>query len=716
MSFIETKSLLAKLMATENLTVEHRNVQTASFDVRNRILTLPLFANLSPFLADLLVGHEVGHALETPEELLIKSRDLKIAKSVMNVIEDARIERKMKNRYPGLRTSFVKGYRELLDRDFFGVAGLDLNDLNFIDRVNMFYKAGAGACIDFVNETEKSLLKEINETETPDDVIVVSLKVMEYLKQEKEEKKKYLTEENNPEINYDDQKENDEDDDESGHEDDDGDESDDKNDDESGDGDEDGNSEKDDEFGEDSEKNDDSGGTFGDPTDEDIKSHTDEEFRKNENQLFEKSDQSYYYGNIPDVDIKELIIDHKIIWTRFKEWHGTELYSSVKYSSPKDISDLENYQKIKLDANKVVSYLAKEFELRKNADQMKRSSVAKTGMLNMTKVYSYKFSDDIFKRMTIIPDGKSHGLVMFLDWSGSMSMYLNDTIKQLINLSLFCKKVNIPFEVYAFTTEYDKEYRVPPVEGNVAIQYKFNLLNILSNRMSANDFTYACSKLLSFKDRFYSPKWFALGSTPLNECIIAAMKIIPEFQKRNKLQVVNTVFLTDGEGHDVDTIYKKELQYGKPKLVPGYGDGTRYNSKFILRDPVTKHQIQINGRGQHCTNAYLKLLKARTNCNIVGFYILSSRSFNTVVTGYFSSAANFDKLKASFRKDKNLVVTSSGYDEYYLIRAESMNTEEPEFTIKENATTRGLVSAFNKYATNRLTNRIILNRFIGMIA
>jgi hypothetical protein len=192
-----------------------------------------------------------------------------------------------------------------------------------------------------------------------------------------------------------------------------------------------------------------------------------------------------------------------------------------------------------------------------------------------------------------------------------------------------------------------------------------------------------------------------------------------EFQKRNKLQVVNTVFLTDGDGNTLDGIYMKETDYGKPVLVPGYGDsstGSRYNNKLILRDPVTKHQIQTDGNAKQFTNACLKLLKARTNCNIVGFYILNSRTFNSIGREYFSKVADFDKIKDKFRKDKNIVVTSSGYDEYYLIRAENMNTEEPEFVTKQNPTTRGLVSAFNKYATNRLTNRIILNRFIGMIA
>ena len=59
------KTNLAKLLATENLVVEHANVETASFDVVNRVLTLPVW-EASENVYDMLVGHEVGHALYTP--------------------------------------------------------------------------------------------------------------------------------------------------------------------------------------------------------------------------------------------------------------------------------------------------------------------------------------------------------------------------------------------------------------------------------------------------------------------------------------------------------------------------------------------------------------------------------------------------------------------------------------------------------------------------
>ena len=64
----EVKGTLAKLLATENLTVEHRKVTTACFDVDKRVLILPIWKSASNTVYDLLVGHEVGHALYTPND------------------------------------------------------------------------------------------------------------------------------------------------------------------------------------------------------------------------------------------------------------------------------------------------------------------------------------------------------------------------------------------------------------------------------------------------------------------------------------------------------------------------------------------------------------------------------------------------------------------------------------------------------------------------
>jgi hypothetical protein len=211
-----------------------------------------------------------------------------------------------------------------------------------------------------------------------------------------------------------------------------------------------------------------------------------------------------------------------------------------------------------------------------------------------------------------------------------------------------------------------------------------------------------------------------LGGTPLNEAIIAAMEIVPAFQKQYKLQIVNTVFLTDGEGHTCKSIYKTNTEGKTLQSRDDYDWYSRSNNNgIIFRDPVTRQQETVesiyNNSGH--MSAYLNLLKSRSNCNVLGFYVISGREFNRKMYHIFPRTSNFDTLKTNFRKNKYAVVTSAGFDEYYILRSEALDTEEDnEFVVKENATTRGLVSAFKKYAGGRVANRVVLNRFIGLIS
>ena len=75
-------------------------------------------------------------------------------------------------------------------------------------------------------------------------------------------------------------------------------------------------------------------------------------------------------------------------------------------------------------------------------------------LLDMRRVWSYKLNDDLFKRVTTLPQGKNHGMVFLLDWSGSMDGVIEDTLKQVINLAMFCNRIQIPYRVLAFTTQY----------------------------------------------------------------------------------------------------------------------------------------------------------------------------------------------------------------------------------------------------------------------
>ena len=62
------KSYLAKLLATENISVEHRKVKTAFFDLKQRLLVVPIWKEMNKDILDLLLSHEIGHALFTPQQ------------------------------------------------------------------------------------------------------------------------------------------------------------------------------------------------------------------------------------------------------------------------------------------------------------------------------------------------------------------------------------------------------------------------------------------------------------------------------------------------------------------------------------------------------------------------------------------------------------------------------------------------------------------------
>ena len=115
----------------------------AMFDLKTRTLICPIWKDMSGDLYDLLLGHEVGHALETPEDgwhNAVSSKDKKIShnfRAFLNVVEDARIEKKVQRKYPGLKSSFRAAYAELNRQDFFGVKNREVNSLAFIERLNL---------------------------------------------------------------------------------------------------------------------------------------------------------------------------------------------------------------------------------------------------------------------------------------------------------------------------------------------------------------------------------------------------------------------------------------------------------------------------------------------------------------------------------------------------------------------------------------------------
>lgn len=670
---IESKSNLAKLMATENIIVEQRSVPTAYFNLENRVLVIPtLKSGVSNTLFDLFIGHEVGHALFTPTDGWHDSiKDLGVNRSILNVCEDVRIEKKIQRKYPGLKTSFIKAYRELLDQDFFGVQGKDLNLMNLIDRINLHTKCGASLGIQF-NKQEKAFVEETMAAESFEETVTVAKKIQDYMQSQKDSRKNDEEEELDMELEGLDEVESgysgdfsDEEDEEEG---------------ESFFGASDGDEEM-----EESRSNQDSG----------VESQTDNKFREREKELFVNSNNTYkdpIYANIPDFDVSKHIVDYKPFYQSLEEKMKINHYTCDNY-----------FASFRKETNKVVGYLVKEFELRRNAQQLKRVGVSKMGDLNMNKIYSYQFNEDIFKRIASVPKGKSHGLVLFLDWSGSMNSYLHDTIKQLLTLTLFCKKVSIPFEVYAFSDRVKDDYRseIRYKDGDLKL-HDFVLNNILSSRMNSADFSKAANYLL-WQHMSVVSYQFNLGGTPLNESIISAMKIVPEFRNKYKLQIVNTVFLTDGEGYALTQAYDSKKG----------GYNTSHN--IVVRDPVTCASIRSDYNYTNNSKAFLYHLKQRTGCNVIGFRILNNRDLRCYLREAYKGM-DYEPIIEKFKKEKSTSVKSFGFDEYFLLKSDKLDTEADDELEITSTNTRSIVTSFKNFNKNRIGNRVILNRFVDLIS
>ena len=432
MNTAEIKGNLARLLATENLVVEHRKVSTASFNVDTRVLTLPIW-NASNSVYDLLVGHEVGHAIYTPN--IDWAEVAQVPKDYVNVVEDSRIEKLMKRKYPGLSKTFFKGYQELDNQDFFSINDEELDNISFIDRINLHCKIGAFSAMPFSDE-ERVMVKKVEDCETFDDVISVCREIYDY-----SQKEKHVDAPANPnsgaaqgtaeQIDSQESKQNSESPSTDGAQ---------------------SVQQTDSDEGEQVEENAAAGGSAGGDT-----AATQRAFDENLQDLVQ--DAPWYsdpvYVEIPKMHLDNIIVDQEVLQKHIDAHY--EENSHNRYDDP--LAYVANkYNEYKKSAQKEVNYLVKEFECKKAADSHARTTTARTGVLDTAKLHTYKYNEDLFRKISVIPDGKNHGMIFILDWSGSMSNYLQDTIKQLLSLVWFCRKVNIPFEVYAFTYEWNRRF------------------------------------------------------------------------------------------------------------------------------------------------------------------------------------------------------------------------------------------------------------------
>lgn len=711
----ESKKILAKLLAEESIIVEERAEKEAFFDLENRVLVIPYFKeDVSEDVIDLLIAHECSHAIYTPpKEWYERAVQSKINKTIINVLEDKRVEDMIKSKYPGLRSTFAKGYAELMKMDFFGLSNLDVDEMNVVDKINLYHKVGMIPGIEFSSE-EWDFVTKSEHLHNFDQVISLSDELQTYMR--KVFSRKFGTNHDDLEV-FD--------------------------------------IHGDDQFGT-------SGGvpSGGSPqqamgnglpisnielspednTDETyleseefdyefedeetrendyISSKTDVSFSLKQETLYDDSAITSIYVDIPNMETKDLVVDYKTI------------YSRLKKCCPKVFEDnlINNqYEEFRIENQATVNHLLKEFRLKKNAVIRRKIKEGSSGVINVNKLYAYQFERNIFKKTAKLPREQSHSMIFFLDWSGSMERFIHDTIKNLISLVMFCRKQNIPFEVYAFSSRYFdaldepnyltkiEKYKKVPDKNAILIQ--FRLMNLLSSRMSNVEFIEGCNVLLKTKPKKYDysfytskdaclghfPDWYTLDATPLNHTILLSRKISEEYKVKTGTDIVNNIFLTDGESHSINFWYNSKLF-----------DISNEAFNIYLRDRRTGMTQKVRSCGLNETNSCLDLVKQSSDIRMFGFRIMDLKEMKSKcydLFGDFDSATRWNTL----RKNNLLRVDNASYDAYYILKPTEQESERGEFELTGKMTVTSISKQFSKMIGKKVENKTFLTSFINFIS
>ena len=97
------------------------------------------------------------------------------------------------------------------------------------------------------------------------------------------------------------------------------------------------------------------------------------------------------------LNLDKVIVANSDIHEKCSDAWIASIEKSGEDNSIFDIVDNE-FIKFKRSAQKEVNYLIKEFECKKAADSYARATTARSGVLDCSKLHTYKYNEDLFKK------------------------------------------------------------------------------------------------------------------------------------------------------------------------------------------------------------------------------------------------------------------------------------------------------------------------------
>jgi len=694
-------SLFAKLLACENLTVVSKSgARTAYFNPSTRVLTLPSWSGFTNDAWQLFIAHEVGHALYTPayadhgsensDGIFLNklAAELKVTPgqlhTVLNILEDIRIERLIRQKYRGLSGFFSRGYNELLSKGFFGFKTITEAQNNWagkggvkyktLDRLNIYAKVGSLCSLTLTASDDIRWYNAALAAQTFEDVVELAKDIVRTITAKNANKPKAPKAPKAPSISNDVKKaleslgiDEDEDDQPASPDIEEGEsvapaES------------------EDDDLPADAPEAPESSDEGSEPTDSDDPGSTDEPADENTNEpqgsdasqgdsepetldsVTEKTGASVLSKSVGTYSSDVAIMDADLSFLNINDIKLETTLASWAIS-PETLTRYNALvQELKKKSTPTLSSMVSTFRANQAAKIAQKNMLSKSGEINPNLLASYKTTEDLFLRHLTTAKGVNHGFVLFVDWSASMNSTLPTVLWQTLNLVWLAETVRVPVEVYAFSNEgmnysagkliqfYDSTAPAPlklKAQSHLVSQIlkfgrgagmfengQYGTWGNLSapGRVTRPDYSYGIpsivnSHIIAAAPSFTNGEWseifsvsFETSGTPLYHAILSSTAVVREFRVRHRVEKCLSVWLSDGANGNAVTVNN-----ASQAIIP--------NKNLKLYSPITGNQYVVD-ENRHESSVFFNYHRDVTGAMVIVLDIgySAASSFSRYIT------------------------------------------------------------------------------------
>ena len=310
-------------------------------------------------------------------------------------------------------------------------------------------------------------------------------------------------------------------------------------------------------------------------------------------------------------------------------------------------------------------------------------------------------------------------MMMLIDMSGSMSGSMPYVMQQVMHLITFCKTVNIPFDVYGFTsTNPELSWRHDLYYDGCMELDGLSMPLICSSSLGKADYIESMAYIheRATSDRYLSfCQYEDWGSTPLNQALVVAHHLVKKFKRVHQIEKMNFITFTDGDANNVHR-YSQIPEGAQDKFI-------RPNGTEIIMS-IDGSKVKGDRWSKSLTKNLLRNMKKKYNTNNIGFFMADNggewkhRLWNIAnelredPIDYRSAAGK------EYRKFKCVTANNVlGYSEYYLVKGgRTLDTTEEEFEVSEDASQANIRNAFKKYAKSKKLNKVLMTKFGKAVA